>query len=220
MIGGLFSLEQLFIGSYHVGVSTAYSVQFVNYLLPKKLNVQRNLTPQETVPGRFFNRISSGVNLLGGLARFGDWVLLQKWFFVSLVQAIALKIIAHGTGLFYYFNKALDASKAINKIESIMNSRVLMVSCAPLERNALQVRKYAEWANLFSNIIFCSYSGIELASLITGAVILTPTLLNILLVVGFVALAAFLVFRMSSRPAERVINFFNASMCERHTYLA
>jgi hypothetical protein len=220
MIGGLFSLEQLFIGSCHVGVSTAYAVQFVNYLCPKKLTVQRNLTPQETAPGRLFNRISSGVNLLGGLARFGDWILLQKWAFVPFVQAVALKIIAHGTGVFYYFNKALDASKAINKIEAIMNSPVLMISCTPLERNALHVRKYAEWANLFSNIVLATYSGVQLASLITGVVVLSTPILNILLVVGFVSMAVFWVFRMKSNPSMRVINFFDASMGERHSYLA
>jgi hypothetical protein len=189
-------------------------------LLPKKLEVRAALTPLENDSGRNFNKISSAINLLGGLARFGDWSLQQNWFFVPLIEAIFLKVIAYGTGVFYYFNKALGALKELDKIESITSEPRIMISCTLLERNALEIRKYAAFASLFSHSVMFTYSGVQLASLIAGVVILSANALNILLVAGFTALVAASLFRLSARPATRVISHFDASMSERHTYLA
>lgn len=222
MISGLFTLEQLFVGSCHLGVSTAYTVQFVNYLLPKKLEVRQVLTPLETGGARNYNRIGAGINLLGGLARFGDWALQQKWFLLPVIEAVFLKIIAYGTGVFYYFNKAVDASKELVKIDAITSNPRIMTTCTLLERNGLEVKKYAAWASLFSHSVMLTYSGVQLASLLTGVVVLSAHILNVLLVVGVTALLASLFFNISAaaRPANKIIVHFDASMGERHTYLA
>ncbi len=218
MINGLATFEKAFIGTCHVVVASVYSVQFVSYLMPNTETLHRELGLKESARDRVENGVFSGINMVASFARLGDWVITQKWIVVAVVQIIALKMIAHIAGVFSYFKRSLDAVEALEEIERITSNFVVITNLNRHERDSLEVRKFAEWATLFSNTFLAVYSGVELAGLITGAILFSPVVLNLLLTAGFVSFAASMLFKFSSEPACRLIERYRANSGKNYSY--
>ncbi len=218
MIGALSIVENIFNVTCHSGVAAVHLAQVIKYSMQPKESVHQTLGFKESARERSGILIVSSINMAGGVARLGDWIVSQKWVMASAASAVALKVIAHITGVFYYFKRALDTLDALQLIENFSNDYRAMVHLTPSMLDALEVQKFAEWAALFSNIILGLYSGIELTGLIAGAVFLSPVVLNLLLTAGFVCLVGSVVFRFSSGEAVSLIERYKATSGQRYTY--
>ena len=127
-------------------------------------------------------------------------------------------MIAHITGFFFYFKKSLDSLDALQEIKKFISNDFAIITLNQHDRDSLEVRKFAEWANLFSNIILALYSSIELVALITGVVIFSPATLNLVLAAGFVCLVASALFRFSSGAATGLIDHYRAISGQKYSY--
>lgn len=218
MICNGLSVEQAFVGSCQVGQAAWYSYEFVKYLYPKKLEVQSALQLEESDRDRIVNRICSSVNVVGAMARLGDWIVEQKWVVIGAVQTIALKMMAHITGIFYYLKESLSVIDTLNELDELTSSEERMTTYSLAVKDSLEVYKYAEWTRLFSNIIFVVTSVAEVAFLITGVVFLSPAILNIMLVTGFACWIGAWILRKNSGIAEEKLDFARACLNERYSF--
>ena len=59
---------------------------------------------------------------------------------------------------------------------------------------------------------------VELVALITGVILFSPVVLNLLLTAGFVCLVASTLFRFSSESATGLINHYRATSSQKYSY--
>ncbi len=218
MISVLSVVENTFNVTCHAAVASVHLAQVVKYSMQPKESVHQVLGFKENARDRSLILVASTINMIGGFARLGDWIVTREWIVVAAVQAVALKMLAHITGVFYYFKRALDTLDALRVIENFTKDDRAMIQLDQSMLDSLEVQKFAEWASLFSNIILGLYSGIELGALITGAVLFSPAVLNLLLTAGFVCLVGSILFRFSSGEAVSLIERYKATSEQRYSY--
>lgn len=211
-------VENAFNVTCHAAVASVHLAQVVKYSMQPKESVHQVLGFKESARDRSLILVASTINMVGGFARLGDWIVTREWVVIAAAQAVALKIIAHITGVFYYFKKALDALDALELIENFTMDDRAMIQLNQSMKDSLEVQKFAEWATLFSNIILGLYSGIELGALITGVVLFSPAVLNLLITAGFVSLVSSIFFRFSSGAAVSLLERYKATSEQRYSY--
>ena len=195
------SVDQAFVGTYQVTSTVVYLNQFLGYLRPRGREVQITHQLEESVMKRIANRISAGVNAIGSSARLVDWLLVQGWVVTALAQAVALKIIAHTTGVFFYLKNSLDILEEINEVSGYLLQSERIDQYKPSVKNSMKVYKYSQWAAYIAGIYLGAYSGVQLGILVTGAVFIAPVTLNMFLTIGCVCLIVSVILRFGATEA-------------------
>ena|SRR3990167_6219813 len=204
--------EQVFIGGCHATFVATYTGQFIKYLRPAKAVASEILQPEETERDRAVKKICAGANAIGSAARLVDWVVDQKWFTIATAEAIALKIIGHIAGVFFYLKNALETLDNLIEVEMLMDMPERMrQSYHPSIVSGIEVYRYSLYIDLFANVMLGVYSGLQLGIAFGGTILVAPAVLEALLLAGCVALIGSMILRFGATDGIERLDFIKST---------
>jgi len=204
--------EQIFVGGCQVAFAATYTGQFIKYLRPAEVDVSEILQPQQTERDRAVQRICSGMNAIGGIARLVDWVIDQKWFVIAKAGGIALKIIGHIAGVFFYLKNSIDILDNLTEVEGFLGMPERMrQSYHPTIVSGIEVYRYSLYMDLFANVVLSFYSGVQVCVVFGGAVLITPATLNLILLAGCAALIGSMILRFGAHDGIERLDFIRST---------
>ncbi len=206
------------MGLFHGGFTALYSFQFASYLLNQEPKVRNELRLVSEEKKRGLNCAVSGINLGGEIASAGDWFASESWISVTKVQLICLRVIANVASFISYSKSMLDVLGGMCEIERLAGEYKENFRFSAIAADAIEVRKYVLWADLFFNYLLWVYSGAELATAITGVVVIAAPMLNLILVAGIASLLAGRLLDLGAKDAALPLENLKAAS-PRYTYI-